>query len=278
MYTGVERLGIVGKENLSEGGGNQPMPIDAPALKVRHLSVQFGEQVALSDVSLDLEGGQVLALIGPSGCGKSTFLRVLNRLVDRSPEVRYAGEVELGGIPIFDPDTDLVALRRSVGMVFQQPSAFPFSVFDNVAYGPRLQGIRSANRLRNLVESSLKKAALWDEVRGKLRRPAASLSGGQQQRLCIARALAVSPRALLLDEPTAALDPLSTAKIEELILSLRGDYTLVLVTHNLQQAARVSDVTAFFRQGRLIEMAPTREMFTAPKCAETEEYLTGRYE
>ena len=254
------------------------MDSKAPDLAVRHLSVRYGEQVALSDVSLDLEGGQVLALIGPSGCGKSTFLRVLNRLVDRSLEVRYEGEVVLGGIRILDPDTDLVALRRAVGMVFQQPSAFPFSVFDNVAYGPRLQGIRSSHRLRSIVESSLKQAALWDEVRGKLRRPAASLSGGQQQRLCIARALAVAPRVLLLDEPTAALDPLSTTKIEELILSLRGDYTLILVTHNLQQAARISDVTAFFRQGLLVEIAPTREMFTAPKCAETEEFLTGRYE
>ncbi len=250
----------------------------APDLVVQNLSVHYGEQVALKDVTLQIEGGQILALIGPSGCGKSTFLRVLNRLVDRSAEAHCTGEVFLGDTRVLDPKTDVVALRRAVGMVFQQPSAFPFSVFDNVAYGPRLQGVRSASRLRSLVESSLKQAALWDEVRGKLRRPAASLSGGQQQRLCIARALAVSPEVLLLDEPTAALDPLSTAKIEELILALRGDYTFVLVTHNLQQAARVSDVTAFFRQGRLIEIAPTRDMFTAPKCEETEEFLTGRYE
>ena len=254
------------------------MTKEAPDLVVRHLSVRYGEQVALSDVSLDLPGGQVLALIGPSGCGKSTLLRVLNRLIDRAPDALCEGEVQIGSIRVLDPTTDLVDLRRSVGMVFQQPSAFPFSVFDNVAYGPRLQGIRSSSRLRAIIESSLKQAALWDEVRGKLRRPAASLSGGQQQRLCIARALAVSPSVLLLDEPTAALDPLSTAKIEELILALRGAYTVVMGTHNLQQAARVSDLTAFFRQGRLVEVAPTRDMFTAPKSSETEEFLTGRYE
>ncbi|MHB1955087.1 MAG: phosphate ABC transporter ATP-binding protein, partial [Sulfobacillus sp.] len=175
-------------------------------------------------------------------------------------------------------DVDLVGLRRVVGMVFQQPNPFPFSVFDNVAYGPRLEGVKNSSRLRAVVEHSLKQSSLWDEVRGKLRRPASSLSGGQQQRLCIARALAVSPQVLLMDEPTAALDPSSTAKIEELILALKGEYTIILVTHNLQQAARVSDLTAFFRDGRLIEVGSTRDVFTTPKREETEEFLTGRYE
>lgn len=250
------------------------MPLE---IRVEQLSVWYQAQNALRNVTLTLPAGKVLALIGPSGCGKSTFLRVLNRMVDRVTGVRLQGHVEIGAIKVLEPDTDTVLLRRTVGMVFQHPNPFPFSIFENVAYGPRLHGLKNPARLRQVVEDSLNQAALWDEVRGKLRRPARALSGGQQQRLCIARALAVRPEVLLMDEPTAALDPLSAAKIEELVVRLKGDYTMVLVTHNLQQAARISDYTAFFHQGQLIEIGPTRSIFTAPKDPRTEQYLTGRY-
>ena len=249
-----------------------------PDLIVDRLSVAYRDQWALQEISLTVPSGRVMAVIGPSGCGKSTFLRTVNRLVDRMPGVHLKGQIHVGSVQAIGNDVDLVGLRRVVGMVFQQPNPFPFSVFDNVAYGPRLEGVKNSSRLRAVVEHSLKQASLWDEVRGKLRRPASSLSGGQQQRLCIARALAVSPQVLLMDEPTAALDPSSTAKIEELILALKGEYTIILVTHNLQQAARVSDLTAFFRDGRLIEVGSTRDVFTTPKREETEEFLTGRYE
>jgi phosphate transport system ATP-binding protein len=240
--------------------------------------VWYGHQAALRHVTLTVEEGSVLAVIGPSGCGKSTLLRVLNRLVDRVPGVRLEGRVFLGDWNILDPQVDLAALRRRVGMVFQTPNPFPFSIYDNVAYGPRLHGVRDPARLRAVVEASLRQAALWDEVRGKLRRPAASLSGGQQQRLCLARALAVGPDVLLMDEPTSALDPVSTARIEELITALKGRYTILLVTHNLQQAARVSDQTAFFQRGELVEVGPTPVIFTAPRDRRTEDYLTGRAE
>jgi phosphate transport system ATP-binding protein len=249
-----------------------------PDIQIQDLSVWYGHQVGLRHVSLTVEGGSVLAVIGPSGCGKSTLLRVLNRLVDRHPAVRLAGRVSVGDWDILGPDVDVVALRRRVGMVFQQPNPFPFSIFDNVAYGPRIAGIRDPARLRRIVEDSLRQAALWDEVRGKLRRAATTLSGGQQQRLCIARALAVGPDVLLMDEPTSALDPVSTARIEELITGLKARYTIILVTHNLQQAARVSDATAFFQQGELVEVGPTPVMFTAPRDRRTEDYLTGRDE
>jgi phosphate transport system ATP-binding protein len=243
---------------------------------VQNLSVWYDRQPALKNVSLDVAPGHVLAIIGPSGCGKSTFLRTLNRMLDRAPGVHMQGVVRIGAIDVLDRATDATTLRRQVGMVFQTPNPFPFTIFDNVAYGPRLAGITDVGRLRQLVEQSLKKAALWDEVRGKLRRPALALSGGQQQRLCIARALAVSPEVLLMDEPTAALDPVSTRKIEALIRELSGHYTIVLVTHNLQQAARVSDFTAFFSGGELVEVGPTRKIFTAPDDSRTEDYLTGR--
>ena len=254
------------------------MDNEAPRINVTQLSVAYGDQWVLKDVSMTVPGGQVLAVIGPSGCGKSTLLRVFNRLVDRVAGVHIKGQVRVGDFEVIGDHVDLVELRQKVGMVFQHPNPFPFSVFDNVAYGPRLQGVKNATRLRILVENSLKQASLWDEVRGKLRRPASSLSGGQQQRLCIARALAVSPQVLLMDEPTSALDPLSTAKIEELVLTLKGQYTVILVTHNLQQAARVSDFTAFFREGHLVELGPTKEVFTTPRQLATEEFLTGRYE
>ncbi|MCL8206660.1 MAG: phosphate ABC transporter ATP-binding protein PstB [Actinomycetia bacterium] len=248
----------------------------APDIRVRDLKVWYGTQPALKGITLDVAGGSVLAVIGPSGCGKSTFLRVLNRLVDRAPGVRLAGSVRIGDLDVLDPRVDLVELRRRVGMVFQQPNPFPFSIYDNVVYGPRLHGITHPGTLRAIAEDSLRQASLWDEVRGKLRRPASTLSGGQQQRLCLARALAVRPDVLLMDEPTSALDPVSTARIEELITTLKGRYTIVLVTHNLQQAARVSDHTAFFAAGELVEIGPTPLMFTAPRDRRTEDYLTGR--
>ncbi|AUW95360.1 MAG: phosphate ABC transporter ATP-binding protein PstB [Sulfobacillus thermotolerans] len=247
-------------------------------IRVQELEVWYGPAKALENVSLHLEQGAVLALIGPSGCGKSTFLRVLNRMIDQVPTVRVKGSVHIGAFNVLDDDIDVTALRRTVGMVFQQPNPFPMTIFDNVAYGPRLAGVRSATKLRQIVEDSLKKSALWDEVRGKLRRSAMTLSGGQQQRLCMARALAVHPHVLLLDEPTASLDPVSTAKIEELIVQFKGRYTMVIVTHNLQQAARVSDLVAFFEQGHLVEMGPTHDIFTAPQERRTEEFLTGRFE
>ncbi|NMP22141.1 phosphate ABC transporter ATP-binding protein PstB [Sulfobacillus harzensis] len=251
----------------------------APEIRVEGLSVWYDRQRALKDVSLNVRPGTVMALIGPSGCGKSTFLRAINRLIEEStPRARVQGHVQVGDIDVYHPSTDVNDLRRRVGMVFQLPNPFPFSIFDNVAYGPRLQGVRDGRTLRRLVENSLKQAALWDEVRGKLRRPALALSGGQQQRLCIARALAVNPDVLLMDEPTASLDPLSTSKIEELVADLRGRYTIILVTHNLRQAARISDHTAFFSNGMVIETGDTRQIFTAPREQQTEEYLTGRYE
>jgi phosphate transport system ATP-binding protein len=249
-----------------------------PEIVVERLSVWFDGVAALRQVSLTVPSGVVMAIIGPSGCGKSTLLRVINRLIDRTPGVRWEGQVLVGGEAVLGDRVDLTALRRRVGMVFQRPNPFPFSIFDNVAYGPRLHGLREPKALRQVVEASLKQAALWDEVRGKLRRPAASLSGGQQQRLCLARALAVEPEVLLMDEPTSALDPVAAARIEELVVELKGRYTILLVTHNLQQAARISDFTAFLQRGELVEVGETRSMFTAPKDRRTEEYLTGRLE
>jgi phosphate transport system ATP-binding protein len=249
----------------------------APNIRTESLTVSYRRTVVLRQISLEAAGGEVLALIGPSGCGKSTFLRALNRLVEETPGAHVTGRVFLGETNIYSSAVDVTELRRRVGMVFQAPNPFPFSIFDNVAYGPRLRGVSDAAELRRIVERSLQEAALWDEVRGKLRRPALTLSGGQQQRLCIARALAVRPEVLLLDEPTAALDPVSTEKIEELVSNLRGRYTIVMVTHNLRQAARVSDRTAFFDDGSLVEVGLTRQIFTAPRDPRTEQYLTGRY-
>jgi len=249
-----------------------------PAVRMVGVTVWYGGDRALSEVTFEVAAGQVMAVIGPSGCGKSTLLRVINRLVERIPGAKLAGEVWVGDENVLARTVNLETLRRRVGMVFQQPNPFPFSIYDNVAYGLRIRGERDPARLRAQVEAALRQAGLWDEVRGKLRRPARALSGGQQQRLCIARALAVEPEVLLMDEPTAALDPLSTARVEELISHLAGRYTVLLVTHNLQQAARVSDHTALLYRGELVETGPTPELFTAPREERTEQYLTGRLE
>jgi len=244
---------------------------------VRNLTVYYGAKLALESISMDVPPNQVTALIGPSGCGKSTFLRCLNRMNDQVPGVKIRGHVMLDGEPIYGPGVDAVDLRRRVGMVFQKSNPFPKSIFDNVAFGPRVHGQRDPVRLRELVERSLKHAALWEEVQDRLDASALDLSGGQQQRLCIARALAVEPEVLLMDEPASALDPIATAKIEELIHELKTHYTIVIVTHNMQQAARVSDLTAYFYLGRLIEHGPTEQIFTSPARQETEDYITGRF-
>ena len=246
-------------------------------IEVRDLSVRYGAALALDAVSLDVAPFEVTALIGPSGCGKSTFLRCLNRMNDRIPGVRITGQVTIDGDPLYAPGVDPVALRRRVGMVFQKSNPFPKSIFDNVAFGPRIHGERDRVRLREIVERTLRQAALWDEVKDRLDASAQALSGGQQQRLCIARALAVEPEIVLMDEPASALDPIATAKIEELIHELKSAYTIVIVTHNMQQAARVSDVTAYFYLGRLIEVGPTEQLFTNPSRQETEDYITGRF-
>jgi len=246
-------------------------------MEVRDLTVHYGSTAALHGVSMDILANRVTALIGPSGCGKSTFLRCLNRMNDHIGGVRVEGEVTLDGEPIYGPDVDPVDLRRRVGMVFQKSNPFPKTIFENVAFGPRVHGMRDPIQLRGTVEKSLRQAALWDEVHDRLDRSALDLSGGQQQRLCIARALAVEPEVLLMDEPASALDPIATAKIEELIHELKESYTIVIVTHNMQQAARVSDHTAYFYLGRLIEFGLTEKIFTSPTRRETEDYITGRF-
>ncbi len=253
-------------------GGDAPVKI-----AVRDLSVRYADALALDSVSLEIPAHRVTALIGPSGCGKSTFLRCLNRMNDHVPGARITGDVAIDGDPIYDSRVDPVALRRRVGMVFQKSNPFPKSVFDNVAFGPRVHGEREPVRLREIVERTLRQAALWDEVRDRLDTSALDLSGGQQQRLCIARALAVEPEVVLMDEPASALDPIATAKIEELIHELKNSYTIVIVTHNMQQAARVSDLTAYFYLGRLVEFGPTERLFTNPERPETEDYITGRF-
>ncbi len=246
-------------------------------VQTHNVSVWYGEYKALDSVSLALERNQVLALIGPSGCGKSTFLRLLNRMNDFVEGFRLEGQVLVDGEDIYAPHIDPVHLRRRVGMVFQKPTPFPFSIYENVAYGLRLQNRLKESQIRERVVQALQQAALWDEVKDNLKRSALSLSGGQQQRLCIARALAVRPSLLLMDEPTSALDPISTAKIEELIHQLRSAYTIVIVTHNMQQAARISDMTAFFYMGRLVEYGKTKDFFTQPQNPETMRYITGRF-
>ena len=246
-------------------------------ISAQRFSFWYGPTQALHDVSLTIPHGGITALIGPSGCGKSTFLRSLNRLNALVPGVRHEGSILLDGHDIYDRSVDLVSLRRRVGMVFQRWNPFPRSIYENVAYGPRVNGLRDRARLDEVVETSLRRAALWDEVKDRLRQSAVALSGGQQQRLCIARALANEPEVLLLDEPASALDPLSTQKIEELLFELRGSLTVVIVTHNLQQAARASDHTAFFFMGRLVEAGATQAMFTAPSDERTEAYITGRF-
>jgi phosphate transport system ATP-binding protein len=247
-------------------------------LKVKDLNAYFGDLNVVKNVSLEVKKGEVHALIGPSGCGKSTFIRCLNRLHEEVPGARVNGEVWLEGTNIYAPGSDPVAIRRRIGMVFQKPNPFPsMSIFDNVAAGLRLAGVRRRATLEEVVEKCLSQAALWEEVKDKLQRPGTSLSGGQQQRLCIARALAVNPPVILMDEPTSALDPISTAKVEELLVKLKNDVTVLIVTHNMQQAARISDQTAFFLMGDMVENGPTNRIFTKPKDSRTEQYITGRF-
>src|SRR5574337_41100 len=248
-----------------------------PMIEIRKLSLKYGGKVALEDISLDIPKNQVTAFIGPSGCGKSTLMRCLNRLNDLIDGVSVTGTIRIGGIDINDPNLDTTELRKRVGMVFQKSNPFPKTIYDNVAFGPRILGLRSRAALDELVEKSLRAAALWDEVRDRLHGSALSLSGGQQQRLCIARALAVEPEVLLMDEPCSALDPIATAKIEELIADLKTNYTIVIVTHNMQQAARVSDYTAFLYLGRLVEYDLTQQLFVKPSKKQTEDYITGRF-
>lgn len=243
----------------------------------RNLNFYYGKKQALFNINLEIPERKVTALIGPSGCGKSTYLRTLNRMNDLIDGVRVEGEVLIDGIDIYQNGIDVVALRKKVGMIFQKSNPFPKSIYDNVAYGPKIQGIKDKKIIDEIVETSLRRAALWDEVKDELKKSALTLSGGQQQRLCIARALAVNPEILLMDEPASALDPISTIKIEDLIFELKQNYTIVIVTHNMQQAARVSDYTAFFFMGQLIEYNDTRIIFTAPKQKQTEDYITGRF-
>ena len=244
---------------------------------VHDLNLWYGSTQALHHVDMDIPEQSITALIGPSGCGKSTFLKTLDRMNDLVAGVRIEGTVEYDGKNIFAPDVDVNELRRQVGMVFQKPNPFPMSIYDNVAYGPRTHGVRNRAKLDEIVEQSLRSAAIWDEVKDRLRKNALGLSGGQQQRLCIARALAVEPRVLLMDEPTSALDPISTSKIEDLAMELKKRYTIVIVTHNMQQALRISDRTAFFLLGELIEYDDTERMFSTPTQKKTEDYITGRF-
>jgi len=246
-------------------------------IRAEALNLYYGDVQALFNIEIDIPARQVTALIGPSGCGKSTFLRCLNRMNDIIDAVRIEGKVWIDGRDIYDSASDIVTLRKKVGMVFQKSNPFPKSIFDNVAYGPRIHGVKNRKQLSEIVEKSLASAALWDEVKDRLEKNAMDLSGGQQQRLCIARALAIEPEILLMDEPASALDPQSTAKIEDLIDELRREYTIVIVTHNMQQAARVSDLTAFLYEGYLVEVGPTKELFTKPKKKRTEDYITGRF-
>ena len=244
---------------------------------VHDLNLWYGPTQALHHVDMDIPEQSITALIGPSGCGKSTFLKTLDRMNDLVPGVRIEGTVEYDGKNIFAPEVDVNELRRQVGMVFQKPNPFPMSIYDNVAYGPRTHGVRNRAKLDEIVEQSLRSAAIWDEVKDRLRKNALGLSGGQQQRLCIARALAVEPRVLLMDEPTSALDPISTSKIEDLAMELKKDYTIIMVTHNMQQATRIADYTAFFLVGEVVEYAPTTDLFSHPREKKTEDYITGRF-
>ena len=246
-------------------------------ISVSGLNLRYGEHQALKDINIEIERNSITALIGPSGCGKSTFLKTLDRMNDLIPGVKITGDVRYNGDDIFSPSVDVSELRRPIGMVFQKPNPFPMSIYDNVAYGPRTHGIRSKAKLDETVERSLRGAAIWDEVKDRLKKNALGLSGGQQQRLCIARALAVEPEVLLMDEPTSALDPISTSKIEELAINLKEKYTIIIVTHNMQQAVRISDNTAFFLLGELIEYGATEEIFSQPKDRRTEDYITGRF-
>ena len=246
-------------------------------MTAKDLCLWYGENQALKNINISIPEKSITALIGPSGCGKSTFLKTLNRMNDLIPTVKIEGEVSYNGRNIFDKDVDVNELRRDIGMVFQKPNPFPMSIYDNIAYGPRTHGITSKVKLDEIVEKALKDAAIWDEVKDRLKKNALGLSGGQQQRLCIARALAVEPKVLLMDEPTSALDPISTSRIEELALQLKEKYTIIIVTHNMQQAVRISDNTAFFLLGELIEVDETERLFSQPKDKRTEDYITGRF-
>ena len=241
------------------------------------LNLSYGKHHVLHDVTMDIEKNEITALIGPSGCGKSTFLKTLNRMNDLVPGCKISGDVLFDGTDIYSRKVDAAALRKKVGMVFQKANPFPASIYDNIAYGPRTHGIRSKAKLDDIVEKSLRNAAIWDECKDRLKKSALGMSGGQQQRLCIARALAVEPEVLLMDEPTSALDPISTSKIEDLAMELKKDYTIVMVTHNMQQAARISDKTAFFLLGEVVEYGETEQIFSMPKDKRTEDYITGRF-
>lgn len=253
------------------------MEIVNAKIVTKDLNLHYGSNHALKNINLDICANKITAFIGPSGCGKSTYLKTLNRMNDLIDGVKIEGKVYLDGENIYDPKVDTTLLRKKIGMVFQQPNPFPMSIYDNIAYGPRIHGIKSRQQLDAIVEESLKGAALWEEVRDRLKKSALGLSGGQQQRLCIARALAVEPEVVLMDEPTSALDPISTLKIEDLMDSLKEKYTVVIVTHNMQQATRIADNTAFFLVGEIVEYAPTAELFSHPKEKKTEDYITGRF-
>ena len=246
-------------------------------MTVQGLDLWYGDHQALHDISMNIPEKSITALIGPSGCGKSTFLKTLNRMNDLIPGVKITGDVRYREQDIFAPGTDVNELRREIGMVFQKPNPFPMSIYDNIAYGPRTHGVKNKAKLDEIVEKSLRGAAIWDEVKDRLKKNALGLSGGQQQRLCIARALAVEPEVLLMDEPTSALDPISTSKIEELAMELKEKYTIVIVTHNMQQAVRISDHTAFFLLGELVEYGETEKLFSQPQDKRTEDYITGRF-
>ncbi|MBF0510897.1 MAG: phosphate ABC transporter ATP-binding protein [Candidatus Omnitrophica bacterium] len=247
------------------------------SIQLKKLNFYYGEQHTLKDISMAIEPCQVVAMIGPSGCGKSTLIRIFNRMNDLIPLIRVEGQVLIDGVDIYAPETDVVSLRRKVGMVFQKSTPFLKSIYENIAYGLKIVGIKDNRILREIVEKSLRRAALWDEVKDHLGKSAMSLSGGQQQRLCIARAIAINPEIILMDEPCSALDPIATARIEELIGDLKDEYTIVIVTHNMQQAARVSDKTAFLMHGQVIEFAKTKDFFTKPSSKITEDYITGRF-
>src|SRR5690554_2247372 len=253
------------------------MKNEIKTFEVENLNLSYGEKQALKNINIEIGSKEIVALIGPSGCGKSTFLRTLNRMNDLIENVKIEGEVRYHNQNIYDKHIDIYGLRKNVGMVFQSPNPFPMSIYDNIAYGPRCQGVKKRDILDKIVEKSLKEAALYDEVTDRLHDSALALSGGQQQRLCIARALAMKPEVILMDEPTSALDPIATVKIEELILELKKEYTIVIVTHNMQQAARISDKTAFFYMGELIEFDETNKIFTNPKHSQTEDYITGKF-
>ena len=246
-------------------------------IHVNDLSLYYGEKKALKEISMQVPANKVTALIGPSGCGKSTFLRCINRMNDLIPDVKITGQMLVEGVDIYDKNVDVVNIRKKIGMVFQKSNPFPKSIYENIAYGPKINGIKDKTQLDEIVETSLRQAAIWEELKDRLDDSAMGLSGGQQQRLCIARTLAVSPDIILMDEPASALDPLSTSKIEELVHELKEQYTIIIVTHNMQQAARTSDHTAFFYMGELIEMGKTKDIFTKPEKKQTEDYITGRF-